>query len=180
MSDSSRRVAEVLREAQPFFFWPNDGNIGDLLIAEASRQFFRREGLLYEVFRKLLSDVQKHDTEFIKIMSSGMLPKQKLTELHFKMMRLMIANYNYSQAVTKYILFNRNDDFGMESLPFIVEHFNGRKTIEDCRLIAFELTSIHELSVLRYETIKSSCNIDLTDDETLKWYICQNINRFLD
>lgn len=64
--------------------------------------------------------------------------------------------------------------------PFIVEHFNGRKTIEDCRLIAFELTSIHELSVLRYETIKSSCNIDLTDDETLKWYICQNINRFLD
>ena len=142
--------------------------------------FGSREGLLYEVFRKLLSDVQKHDTEFIKIMSSGMSPQQKLTELHFKMMRLMIANYNYSQAVTKYILFNRNDDFGMESLPFIVKHFNGRKTIEDCRLIAFELTSIHELSVLRYETIKSSCNIDLTDDETLKWYICQNINRFLD
>lgn len=48
MSDSSRRVADVLRGAQPFFFWPNDGNIGDLLIAEASRQFFRREGLLYE------------------------------------------------------------------------------------------------------------------------------------
>ena len=34
--------------------------------------FGSREGLLYEVFRKLLSDVQKHDTEFIKIMSSGM------------------------------------------------------------------------------------------------------------
>ena len=56
--------------------------------------FGSREGLLYEVFRKLLSDVQKHDTEFIKIMSSGMSPKQKLTELHFKMMRLMIARDN--------------------------------------------------------------------------------------
>ncbi len=142
--------------------------------------FGSREGLLYEVFRKLMSEVQKQDTEFIKVMSSEMLPKQKLAELHFKMMKLMIINYNYSQAVTKYILFNRNNEVGMESLPYIAEHFNGRKSIEECRLIAFELTSIHELAVLRYEAIKSSCNIDLTEDEALKNYIYQNINRFLD
>ena len=92
----------------------------------------------------------------------------------------MIANFNISQAVTKFILFNRKDDFGMESLPFIAEHFKERKTIEDCRLIAFELTSIHELAVLNYEILRSSCNIDLTNDETLKWYISQNIDRFLD
>lgn len=86
--------------------------------------FGSRESLLYEVFRKLLSDVQKRDTEFIKVMSSEMLPKQKLMELHFKMIKLMIANYSYSQAVTKYILFNRNDDIGMETISLLLTDFS--------------------------------------------------------
>ncbi len=142
--------------------------------------FGSREGLLYEVFQKLLEDVQMSDTKFIEIMSSGLPPKRKLAELHYKMMKLMIENYNYSKAVTKYILFNRNENFGMESLPFIAEHYKGRKTTEECRLIAFELTSLNELAVLRYEELKKSCGIDLTDDKTLKKYVFQNINRFLD
>lgn len=142
--------------------------------------FGSREGLLYEVFRKLLEDVQKSDKRFIEIMSSRLPPKRKLAELHFKMMKLMLENYSCSQAVTKYILFNRNEDFGMESLPFIEEHYKGRKTVEECRMIAFELTSLHELAVLRYEAIKSSCNIDFTDEKTLKQYVFQNVNRFLD
>lgn len=142
--------------------------------------FGSREGLLYEVFKKNLSDVQKNDVGFIKIILSDISPKEKLAELHFKIMRLMIANFNISQAVTKFILFNRNEDFGMESLPFIAEHFKGRKSMDECKLIALELASLHELAVLRYETLKSSCNIDLTEDNTLKWYISQNIDRFLD
>ena len=52
--------------------------------------------------------------------------------------------------------------------------------MDECKLIALELTSLHELAVLRYETLKSSCDIDLTEDNTLKWYISQNIDRFLD
>ena len=142
--------------------------------------FGSRDGLLYEVFRKLLADVQTRDGEFIEVMTSELPPKQKLAELHFKMMKLMIANYSYAQAVTKYILFHRSDEAGMESLPLIAAHYHGRKSAEECRLIAFELTSLHELAVLRYEAIRSSCGIDLTDDAALKQYICQNINRFLE
>ncbi|MBR3759456.1 MAG: TetR/AcrR family transcriptional regulator [Ruminococcus sp.] len=142
--------------------------------------FGSREGLLYEVFKKNLSDVQKNDAGFMKIMLSDISPKEKLAELHFKMMRLMISNFKISQAVTKFILFNRNEDFGMESLPFIAEHFKGKKSMDECKLIALELTSLHELAVLRHETLKSSCDIDLTEDNTLKQYICQNVDRFLD
>lgn len=142
--------------------------------------FGSRERLLYEVFQKLLADVQMKDKKFLEIMSSGLPPKRKLAELHYKMMKLMLENYNYAQAVTKYILLNRSEDFGMESLPFIEEHYNGKKSTEKCRLIAFELTSLHELAVLRYEELKKSCGIDLTDDKTLKKYVFQNINRFLD
>ena len=142
--------------------------------------FGSREGLLYEVFKKNLSDVQKNDVGFMKIMLSDISPKEKLAELHFKMMSLMISNFKISQAVTKFILFNRNEDFGMESLPFIAEHFKGRKSMDESKLIALELTSLHELAVLRHETLKSSCDIDLTEDNTLKQYICQNVDRFLD
>ncbi len=142
--------------------------------------FGSREGLLYEVFQKLLDDVHKSDMKFIEVMTSNLPPKRKLAELHYKMMKLMLENYSYSQAVTKYILFNRNEDFGMESLPFIAEYYAGRKSIEECRLIAFELTSIHELAVLRYEAIKKLCNIDLTNDVELKQYVFQNVKRFLD
>lgn len=142
--------------------------------------FGSRERLLYEVFQKLLADVQMKDTKFLEIMSSGLPPKRKLAELHYKMMKLMLENYNYSQAVTKYILLNRSEDFGMESLPFIEEHYKGKKSRSECRLVAFELTSLHELAVLRYEELQKSCGIDLTDDKTLKKYVFQNINRFLD
>lgn len=142
--------------------------------------FGSRERLLYEVFQKLLADVQMKDKKFLEIMSSGLPPKRKLAELHYKMMKLMLENYNYAQAVTKYILLNRSEDFGMESLPFIEEHYKGKKSTEKCRLIAFELTSLHELAVLRCEELKKSCGMDLTDDKTLKKYVFQNINRFLD
>ncbi|MBP1566093.1 MAG: TetR/AcrR family transcriptional regulator [Oscillospiraceae bacterium] len=142
--------------------------------------FGSREGLLYEVFKKILNDVQASDPEFVELISSELSPKQKLVELHFKMMKLMISNYSYSKAITKYILFNRDSDVGMESLPFIAEHYSGRKTYNECRLIAFELTGMHELAVLNYEKIKDCCDIDLTDDEVLKNYILRNVNRFLD
>ncbi|MBQ5319125.1 MAG: TetR/AcrR family transcriptional regulator [Oscillospiraceae bacterium] len=142
--------------------------------------FGSRERLLYEVFQKLLTDVQMKDKKFLEIMSSGLPPKRKLAELHYKMMKIMLENYNYAQAVTKYILLNRSEDFGMESLPFIEEHYKGKKSTEECRMVAFELTSLHELAVLRYEELKKSCGMDLTDDKMLKKYVFRNINRFLD
>jgi len=33
-----------------FYYWPNDGNLGDLLIAEATRQYFSRNGIKWKEF----------------------------------------------------------------------------------------------------------------------------------
>lgn len=41
-------VAVLLREAQPLRYCPNFGNLGDLLIAEGTRQFFVTHGIPYE------------------------------------------------------------------------------------------------------------------------------------
>ena len=138
-----------------------------------------RENLLYEVFKQLLADAQNVRPELTEMIKSDIPAKQRLIMLHFGMMKLMIENYSYSKAITKYILLNRTDGIGMESLPFITEHFNGQKSEEECRLIAFELSSLHELAVLRHEEIKELCGIDLTNDEELSSYVTTNVDRFL-
>ena len=138
-----------------------------------------REGLLYEVFKQLLSDAQQADPKIAALMCAQLTPKERVIKLHFSMMKLMIANFNYSKAITKYLLLNRNGEMGMESLPCIIEHFNGSKTEQQCRLIAFELSSLHELAVLRHREMKSICGIDLTDDAQLEEYVRTSTQRFL-
>lgn len=39
-----------LKSLGTFYFYPNPGNLGDLLIAEASRQFFRRNGINFREY----------------------------------------------------------------------------------------------------------------------------------
>ena len=138
-----------------------------------------REGLLYEVFKQLLSDAQNASPGLAELLCSGIPPKERVIRLHFGMMKLMIANFNYSKAITKYILLNRTDGAGMESLPCITEHFAGKKTEEECRLISFELSSLHELAVLRHRELKELCGIDLTDDRVLEDYVRTSVGRFL-
>ena len=142
--------------------------------------FGSREALFYEVFKQLLADAQAADPQIAELMCSQLTPKERVAKLHFSMMRLMIANFSYSKAITKYLLLNRTGDMGMESLPCICEHFAGSKTQQECRLIAFELSSLHELAVLRHREMKSICGIDLTDDAELERFVRESVERFLD
>lgn len=43
-------LEQVLRELGPFYFWQNDGNLGDYIIAEATRQLFRRAGVVWHAY----------------------------------------------------------------------------------------------------------------------------------
>lgn len=142
--------------------------------------FGSREALLYEVFKQLLSDAQKAAPELAKLVCSEIPPKERVVMLHYNMMRLMIANFSYSRAITRYLLLNRTGGMGMESLPCITEYFGGRKSENECRQVTFELSSLHELAVLRHEELKNSCGIDLTDDKVLLDYVKKSVDRFLD
>lgn len=44
---TSDELAELLRSISPFYYLPNFGNLGDLLIAEGTRHFFRAHGISY-------------------------------------------------------------------------------------------------------------------------------------
>ncbi|MBR6044551.1 MAG: TetR/AcrR family transcriptional regulator [Ruminococcus sp.] len=142
--------------------------------------FGSREVLLYEVFKQLLEDAQNASPELARAVCSELVPRERVILVHYNMMRLMLSHFNYSKAITRYILLNRTGGVGMESLPCIIEHFAGRKTEDECRLISFELSSLHELAVLRHEELKAACGLDLTDDKVLKDYVRTTTERYLD
>ena len=45
-----KSLVHTLQTQGSFYFWPNDGNLGDNLIAEATRQLFRRAGLSWQPY----------------------------------------------------------------------------------------------------------------------------------
>ena len=142
--------------------------------------FGSREALFYEVFKQLLADAQAANPELAALMCAQLTPKERVAKLHFSMMKMMIAHFSYSKAITKYILLNRTNGIGMESLPCITEHFGGRKNERECSLIAFELSSLHELAVLRHRDLKEYYGLDLTDDAVLEKYVRETVDRYLD
>ena len=43
-------IEQILRDLGTFYYWPNNGNLGDLLIAEATRQYFTRTGIIWKEY----------------------------------------------------------------------------------------------------------------------------------
>ncbi len=141
--------------------------------------FGSREKLLYEVFARLQRNAASLDPGIGEIIGGDLSPKEKLAEAHFRTMKLMLANFKYCKALTKYILITRKIGDKRMSVQFIQQHFGGRKTEGECRLIAFELSGMHELAILRHEEIRELCGTDLTDDEVLKKFVYDNVERML-
>ncbi|MBR5088110.1 MAG: TetR/AcrR family transcriptional regulator [Ruminiclostridium sp.] len=141
--------------------------------------FGSREELLYEVYSKIHRSALKLDPSLGEIMTGGLSPKEKLVEAHYRTMKLMLSYFKYCKALTKYTLVTRKIGDKRSSLQFITEHFGGRRSEGECRLIAFELSSIHELAVLRHEEIRDVCGIDLMNDDVLKKFVCDNVERML-
>ena len=112
-------------------------------------------------------------------MASELSPKDKLIELHVFMMSLMLKNMGIARAVTRYILLERDLKTGMESLPFIMAHYGGNKSEEECRLLTFQLTSLNELAFLKYGELKQNAGIDLADEVQLRRFVTDNISLFL-
>lgn len=141
--------------------------------------FGSREALLFEVFNKLQNEARQQNPEFDKIAESEISPKEKLIMLHFEVMKMMLKHNKYVKAITKYVLLNRSISANRGSLPFIQAHFGGRKTESQCRLIAYEISSIHELAILKQDELKTVCGTDLSDEKVLLEYVTDHINMFL-
>ena len=91
----------------------------------------------------------------------------------------IVDNFTFTKAVTSYILFKR--DLGQESFSFayVKKHYDGRKSDEECKLIAYELSTMMQLIIYRKEDIKESFGIDLDKDDELRKYINMRVDLLL-
>lgn len=141
--------------------------------------FGSREGLIFSIFQDMTKDCFSSDKELNDILVSNIPPKEKLRQIHYVVAHFLLNNFAYTKAVTGYVLLNRDLSQGLNSLPLIIEHFGDRKTLQQCQLISYELSSVMQLAINRYEALKDFCGIDFHNSEDLHRYIDMQIDMFL-
>ena len=140
--------------------------------------FGSRENLIYEVFHRYYK-AALHDADVEKILASKISPKDKLKKLHFLIAHFLIENHKLTKAITNLILFSRDLSEDSVSYGFIKQHFKGTRTDSECRLIAYELSTMMQLIIYRKDDIKTGMGIDLEKDKQLKHYIDMRIDLLL-
>lgn len=140
--------------------------------------FGSRENLIYQTFQKQYLNFLK-EKEVEKLLTSDIPPKELLKKLHFIVAKCLVENPKFTKAITPYVLFNR--DLSQESFSFayVKKHYAGRKTDKECKLIAYEMSSMMQLIIYRKEDIKKDFGIDLDKDKELKKYIDMRIDLLL-
>ena len=140
--------------------------------------FGSRENLIYQTFRKKYLGFLK-DTSVEELIASDLPPKELLKKLHFIVAKCLADNPKFTKAITGYVLFNRDLSQESFSYGYVKKHYAGRKTDEECRLIAYEMSAMMQLMICRKDDIKKDFGIDLDNEEELKRCIDLRIDLLL-
>ncbi|MBQ5332923.1 MAG: TetR family transcriptional regulator [Oscillospiraceae bacterium] len=140
--------------------------------------FGSKEALLFEAFSRN-EKAYRENPQIQSIISSEESPKEKLKKLHLAAADFLINGYKFTRAITGYVLLHRDLSKEQASLPFVMAHFGGNKTEQECKLIAYELSSMMQLAIYRLDDIKEYTGLDLRDREQLKDFIDMRINMLL-
>ena len=140
--------------------------------------FGSRENLIYNAFQKQYLNFLK-DKEVEMVINSDLPPDQVLKRLHYVVADCLIKNHTFTKAITGFVLFKR--DLGQESFSFnyVKKAYKGRKTDAECKLIAYELSTMMQLIIYRKDDIKRDFGIDLDDEEQLRHYIDMRVDLLL-
>ncbi|MCI7768153.1 MAG: TetR family transcriptional regulator [Oscillospiraceae bacterium] len=140
--------------------------------------FGSKEAMLFEAFSRN-EKAYRESPRLQGIISSDISPKEKLKRLHLAAAEFLISRYKFTKAITGYVLLHRDLSREQASLPFVMAHYGGRRSESECRLIAYELSSMMQLAIYRLEDIKEFSGLDLRDREQLKGYIDMRIDMLL-
>jgi len=141
--------------------------------------FGSREALLFAVFQDLYTQIVASDATLSAALRSEATPKDKLKSLHLAVLRFMLDNFSFSEAILRHVLLQRDLSVDQNSLPFVIAHFSGSKSDAECRLIAYELSSTMQLIVLRHAELSSFCGLQLDTEAGLIEFIDRQMDLFL-
>lgn len=148
-------------------------------LAMINYYFGSREELLFLLFQDLAKEQFQSVPQIFETMKSKLPPKEKLKKIHFFMITLMLDNYVYMQAIMGHVLLHRDLSQGLNSLPLVLEHYKGRKTEAECKLISYEMSSTMQLAVYRHQALKEFCGLDLLREEERKRFVEEQMDLFL-
>lgn len=140
--------------------------------------FGSREDLIYNVFQaQYMNFLKKKNVE--KILAANLPPKELLKELHFLVASYLVDNFKFTKAITNFVIFKRDLGPASFSLKHVIAHYNGTKTEEECKLIAYELSTMMQLIIYRKDDIKKDFGINLDNKKELKKYIDLRVDLLL-
>jgi len=137
--------------------------------------FGSRENLIYNVFQNLYMSFL-NDSYIQDLIKSDLSPKDLLKELHFIVAKCLVSNFKFTKAITGFVLFKRDLSQESFSFPYVMKHYNGRKTEAECKLIAYELSTMMQLIIFRKEDIHKDFGINLDNEDELKKYISLRVD----
>ena len=140
--------------------------------------FGSRENLIYQTFQKQYLNFLE-DKEIAKLIASDITPRELLKKLHFIVAKCLVENPKFTKAITPFVLFNRDLSQDSFSFAYVKKHYAGRKTDKECKLIAYEMSSMMQLIICRKEDIKKDFGIDMNKEKELKKYIDMRIDLLL-
>ena len=141
--------------------------------------FGSREDLIFSVFHKEYLSILR-EKNITELMEREVSPKEYLRAIHYAVAECLVDNYKFTKAVTGYIIFKR--DLGKESFsfPYVMKHYAGRKSEKECRLIAYELSTMMQVIIYRKDDIKRDFGIDLDNRNTLHEFIDMRLELLLE
>ncbi len=140
--------------------------------------FGSRENLIYQTFQKQYLDFLKEEP-IAELIASDISPKELLKKLHFIVAKCLVENPKFTKAISPYVLFNRDLSQESFSFPYVKKHYAGKKTDKECRLIAYEMSSMMQLMICRKDDLKRDFGINLDNAKELKKYIDMRIDLLL-
>ena len=140
--------------------------------------FGSRERLIYKAFVRKYEEALS-DAKVQKIVASDLSPKDKLKKLHFVIASFLVKNYSFTKAITSFVLFER--DLSKESFSYglVKAHFAGDKNDTECRMIAYELSTMLQLVLYRKDDMLEHMGLDLEDERQLRKYIDMRVDLLL-
>lgn len=140
--------------------------------------FGSRENLIYQTFQKQYLDFLKEEP-IAELIASDISPKELLKKLHFIVAKCLVENPKFTKAISPFVLFERDLSKESFSFPYVKKHYSGRKTDRECRLIAYELSSMMQLMICRKDDLKRDFGIDLDNYKELQKYIDMRVDLLL-
>ncbi len=140
--------------------------------------FGSRENLIYHAFQKQYLNFIK-ESKVRKIVESDASPKDILKELHYIVAQCLLDNPKFTKAITGFVLFKRDLSKESFSYSYVYKHYNGKKSEAECKLIAYELSTMMQLIIYRRDDLKKDFGIDLSKKKELKHYIDMRIDLLL-